>query len=169
MRRIALFVLLLATAALVETTLLSYVAVGGFRPDLLVLIVAVSALRDGPVTGTALGFVAGTLHDLLLSGSVLGIHALVLVVVGYAVGVLRTSVPRESITAPLVVAFASGFVATAGYGVLSGLFSDGVLLTTGVGATALVVAVYNTLLAPVAVTVVRGLDRRYPRQRSVVI
>lgn len=161
--------LVLVTAALLQTAFVPLVVLGGFRPDLLLLVAVAFALRDGPATGVRVGFAAGLLMDLLLNESAMGLSALVYVAVAYAVGVVRPYLAQGSITAPLLLAFLSGLIATSGYGVLSRLMGDQRFTVTLVTSASLFVAFFNTLLAPPVVGLVRWLTHRFPLEGAAVV
>ncbi len=167
MARTIVVALVLVTAALIQTAVLPQIPLGGFTPDLMLLVTAAFAMRDGAGTGVRVGFAAGLLTDLLLQESAVGITALVFVGVGYTVGLARPYLAPESITAPLLLAFLSGLIGTAGYGVLSRLLGDERFTLELVVAASVVVAVLNSLLAPVVVGLVRRLDGAFPVDRAV--
>jgi rod shape-determining protein MreD len=160
--RVAVIALVLVTAALLQTTLFPFLMLAGFRPDLLLLVTAVFALREGALTGLRVGFAAGLVSDLLLNQSAVGLSALVYLGVGYTIGLARPYLAPESVTAPVILAFLSGLVGTAGFGVLSRLLGDERYTSALVLQASLFVALYNTLLAPVADGVVARLARRFP-------
>ncbi|MCC5949946.1 MAG: rod shape-determining protein MreD [Nitriliruptoraceae bacterium] len=154
--------LTILTAVVLQTALFPVLTLAGFRPDLLLLVVLAVALEDGPAAGVRVGGVAGLLHDLLLSQAPLGLGMLVLSAVGYGAGVTRPYLAPGSITAPLLLAFLTGALATGGYGVLAGLLGDDRTTVTLVIQGALSVALYNTLLAPIVLGAVRRLSDRFP-------
>ncbi len=157
--------LALVTAALLQTALFPQFALGGFRPDLLLLLTAAFALRAGPVTGTVVGFVAGLLNDLLLVQPAVGLSAVTLLLVGYGVGLARPYLAVGSVTVPVAVAFATGLAATVVYGLLSRLLGvTGYTLELVVEASILV-ALYNALLAPPVFAAVGWLVERFPSER----
>lgn len=162
MLRVALVALVLVTAGIVQTALLPHVPLGGFTPDLLLLTTTAFAMRDGAGTGVRVGFAAGLLADLLLQQSAMGLTALVFVGVGYTVGLARPYLAPESVTAPVLLAFLSGLLGTAGFGILSRLLGDDRFTLELVLTNSAVVAVLNTLLAPIVVGLVRLLDARFP-------
>lgn len=166
MKRAAVIGLLLISAALVQTALFPYLALGGFRPDLLLLLTAALALRDGPLTGTLVGFSAGLLNDLLLVQATVGISPLVLVCVGYLVGVARPYLALGSVTVPLAIAAGSGLLATLAFGIVSRLLGDPRFSLELIGRASVLVAIYNTLLAPVAFSVAAGISERFPPERA---
>lgn len=162
MTRAAIVALVLVTAALLQTSLFPYLMLAGFRPDLLLLVTAVFALREGALTGLRVGFAAGILTDLLLHQSPVGLSALVYLGVGYTIGLARPYLAPESVTAPVIMAFLSGLLGTAGYGLLSRLLGDERYTMALVLQASLFVALYNTLLAPIVSGVVSRLGRRFP-------
>lgn len=160
--RTAVVALVLLTAALLQTTLFPYLMLAGFRPDLLLLVTAVFALHEGALAGLRVGFAAGILTDLLLNQSPVGLSALVYLGVGYTIGLARPYLAPESVTAPVIMAFLSGLLGTAGYGLLSRLLGDERYTSTLVLQASLFVALYNTLLAPIVSGIISRLGRRFP-------
>ena len=160
--RLAILALVLVTVAVLQTALFPLVTLAGFRPDLLLLVVVMVAAHDGPMAGARVGAAAGLLADLLAVEASAGLSLLVYAVVGHAVGVVRPYLAADSLTAPIVLAFASGVVATFAHGSLVTLLAD-----VGVGAElvvtgALAVGLYNALLAPLAGPPLRSLLDRHP-------
>lgn len=88
-------------AAVVQTSMLNPVDLGGGTPDLLlVTLVAVSLLR-GPIYGAAAGFFAGLVVDTALLGT-LGQTSLLLTVAGYWIGRYGETTGRDRTHAPLL-------------------------------------------------------------------
>ncbi|PSO55405.1 MAG: rod shape-determining protein MreD [Actinobacteria bacterium QS_5_72_10] len=85
-------VTLLSTAALVavllDTVVLADLTLVGVAPATVPVMVIAVAFSDGPGRAMALGFGVGLLSDLISTGLV-GVSALVLVLVAYAIGVAR--------------------------------------------------------------------------------
>ena len=69
------------------------------RPDAMLLLTIVSALIAGPERGAVLGFAAGVLVDLTLQ-TPFGLSALVLCLVGFAVGQLQAAILRSAWSIP---------------------------------------------------------------------
>lgn len=142
---------LVALAVVCQVSVLSRLPLPGGPPELVVLVVAVVALRDGPVAGMLAGFAGGLLADLIPpSDSPLARSALVLVVVGELVGVLRRRwagwVHRMLLVA--VATVLAGF-AEAGLALVLGAGGGGGLLPRVATATG-----YNLVLAPVLLVLV---------------
>jgi rod shape-determining protein MreD len=145
-----------------QTALLPLLSVGGFRADLLLLVVLAIALKDGALPGLRVGFAAGLFTDLLVAQAPVGLATLVMTGIGYAVGIARPYLAPGSFTAPLLLAFASGLLGTAGYGVLAALLGEGGVDLLLLAQAALGVALFNTLLAPIVLGGVRRLSERFP-------
>jgi rod shape-determining protein MreD len=161
--------LLLVTAVLVQTALFPFLALGGFRPDLLLLLVVGIALSDGVMPGLRVGFAAGLMTDLLVDQAPVGLGALVYTGVGYTIGLARPYLAPDSLTAPVLLAFVSGLLGTAGYGVLSLLLGDERVTGPMLLQASASVALYNTLLAPIVFGIVRRLSDRFPLEAAGVL
>jgi rod shape-determining protein MreD len=160
--RLVVVTLLLVTAALLQTALFPFLSLAGFRPDLLLLVVVAVALADGPMAGGRVGFAAGLLSDLLVSQAQVGLAALVFGGIGFAIGMARPYLAPESITAPLILAFLSGAFGTAAYGILALLLGEERVTLPLLLQASLLVALYNTLLAPLALGLLHRLSDRFP-------
>jgi rod shape-determining protein MreD len=160
--RVLVVSLLLITAALLQTALFPFLSLAGFRPDLLLLVVVAVALHDGSMAGTRVGFAAGLLSDLLVAQAQVGLAALVYSGIGFVIGFARPYLAPESFTAPLIAAFLSGLLGTAGYGVLTLLLGDERVTLPLLMQASLLVALYNTLLAPIVLGIVSRLSDRFP-------
>jgi rod shape-determining protein MreD len=161
-RRALVIALLLMSALVLQTAMFPAITLLGFRPDLLLLVVVAVALHDGPLAGLRVGVVAGLLTDLLVVQAPVGLAVLVHTGVGYAIGLARPYLAPESISAPILLAFVSGVIGTAGYGVLAVLLGEERLPPAYLLQAALAVGLYNTLLAPIVLGVVKRLATRFP-------
>lgn len=72
-------------AAIVQTSILNAVELGGGTPDLLLVTLVAVALLRGPIYGAAAGFLGGLVVDTALLGT-LGQTSLLLTVAGYWIG-----------------------------------------------------------------------------------
>lgn len=100
-----------------------YLAIGGVVPNFLLLVVVTLALVEGPVWGSASGFAAGLLFDLIGSGPV-GPMAFVLSVVGYAAGALQANLFAEGWLLPLTVLGVASLTAGLAYGLILALLGQ---------------------------------------------
>ncbi len=162
--RVFVIALLITTAAAIQTAVLPMVSFGGFRPDLLLLVVVAFAVQDGPEAGVRIGFVAGLVTDLLLETSAIGVAALTLALVGYIVGAARPYLAPNSLTAPLLLGLLGSAIGSLLLGGLSSILGDadtsfGLLVTA-----ALYVGVVNTVLIGFVLKFTKGLSSRFPAE-----
>lgn len=104
-----LYLFLLGTALVLQTTVLDQVALRGVKPDLVLLLAALSGFLLGPREGAFLGFVGGAMMD-LFAGSYIGLNALAVMTAGYLAGEAGERLYRES----ALVATGVTFFAAAG-------------------------------------------------------
>lgn len=166
MGRALLVGLVLVVAALLQVSVLPIIAVSGYVPDLLLLLVIAFALEDGTLTAVRVAFPAGLLLDLLSTNVPLGLSVLVYLGIGYAVGVARSHVSPESVTAPVLFVAAGTFMGVGGYGVLSALLARQSATLELIAEATLVATLYGVLLAPAAMALVRYVDRQFPLDLS---
>lgn len=168
MARVLAFTAAGFTVLLLATVIAPSFAVFGHRPDLLVLLVLAIAYHDGPASGARAGFTAGLVGDLLSSASgPVGVGALIVLLVGYGVGVLRPYLSGTAMAGQLAVAAGGTMIAVLGYGFLGLLLdvapADPILALQ----TAVTVGLYNAVLAPFVFVGVRRLSNVFPRSSAV--
>ncbi|OGF16353.1 MAG: rod shape-determining protein MreD [Candidatus Eisenbacteria bacterium RBG_16_71_46] len=95
MRGVAALLVAVVVALLLRSTALSALAARGVVLDVLAFATVLWALRYGETWGSSLGFALGLAAD-LDAAHWLGRHALVLTLIGYAVGRLSHTLVRES-------------------------------------------------------------------------
>lgn len=104
---------LLAAAALLQSTVGARIAVAEGRPNLVLLLVIAWAVHRGIEEGVVGGVVGGLLLD-VLSGAPFGLNAIVMALVGLAVGVREPGIYRSSV----LLLSTTAFLTTLGYHVL---------------------------------------------------
>jgi rod shape-determining protein MreD len=111
-RKTILAVLLVATAVVVQLSVINGLNLpGGGVPDLVLVVVAALALADGPISGMIIGFAAGLCLDIAPPASqLIGQYALVFCLAGWAAGRLGMLATRSAFrsTALLAVVIALG-------------------------------------------------------------
>ncbi len=160
---IYLVVPLLASAAILQATIVPHLAILGVFADLPLLVVASWGLLRGAKEGIVWGFVAGLAVD-LLSGAPFGAATLGLIAAGFLSGLGQVTVGRTHLALSAVVVF----LATIAYDVLFLL----VIQISGGAATwvdslvrlILPSAVLNAVLAPVVFLFLRWLSNRLRRE-----
>ena len=154
MRGLGAFLIGMVVVLLLRSTALSPLAARGIVVDVLAFATVFWALRNGAVWGASFGFMIGLAADLDATHW-MGRHALVLSIVGYAVGRLARTLERESgrtqlVIIGLAVAVHQAWVVPFELGGLEGVGSGwpyllarvfiGALATAPVGALVLVAA-----------------------------
>jgi rod shape-determining protein MreD len=153
-RRIVVWIALLVTALLLQTTVFAQIQLAGAKPDLVYMLTIILAYLEGPSSGALAGFTGGMAEDFLLNQPK-GITALTLTLVGYAVGMARQYIVSPS---PLLPVFLVGGATTAGF-LFFGLVRF--LLNQPVGGfgellrIALLTGAYNAVLTPIVFPIVR--------------
>ena len=112
---------------LAQWLLFDNLRVWNVAPDVVLLYVAVVALRYGRVAGAVAGFSAGMLMDLLVMPGFLGLGALVKTVLGFVVGIFRSE-RGEQLRFDPFTAFVGALVLAA---VHNGLMVIGIALDEG--------------------------------------
>jgi rod shape-determining protein MreD len=103
---------------LLQSTILSKIAIRGVRPDLALIVLIFVSMRRGSMVGQVSGFATGFLED-LMNVSPLGFHSLMRTVIGYAYGLLSGNMFIDPILLPIVLTV----IATILKGILAGIIS----------------------------------------------
>lgn len=108
MNRVAMYSVL-AVILLIHLTVLNYISIFGFKPDLLLIAVVFAALFFGSGAGLEVGIVAGLGKD-MLALDYLGMNALSLGLTGLLIGAMHAKFFKESrLTRAIIVFFFSAF------------------------------------------------------------
>ena len=143
----------LITLLTVQLGVLDGFALFGVQPDLMLLAAIAAGIAAGPHRGAAIGFASGMLYDLMLQ-TPLGLSALTYAIMAYLVGSLQDSVLRAAWWIPVATATAASFFGVILYGVLGTVLGED-LVGWDLLRTALIVALLNTLFAPLVVRAMR--------------
>lgn len=160
-RRIVLCGLLIIVSVVIEVTVLAPLDFPGATPSLVLVMVAAIAFAFGPVTGSASGFAAGILLDLAPPATgTLGISALILTLVGYALGRVFDSDTRPVVLTTVLTAGAAAIAIVAG-AALGGLLGNPRIIWSDVPVMVLTGALYAAILALPIVPIVKRLSRAF--------
>jgi rod shape-determining protein MreD len=94
--------LLALVAVVLQTTVISQIAVGGVGPDLVFLMVLFFALQRDTTLGLWTAFGLGLLQD-IAGGGPLGLNAMILLCVAYAIGYVRRHFFKENVSAQVLM------------------------------------------------------------------
>ncbi len=167
-RRAIVSAILLVLAVLIEVTVLAPLPFPGATPTLVLVVVVILAAQFGAATGAIAGFAGGLLLDIAPpAAGTIGISALLLTVVGYAVGRFAESDDRPWWSFAILAALAAPLVVLAG-AVLGGLLGDPRVRWEDVVGLMLSAAAYALVLGLILILPLRRLCRwavpeAYPR------
>lgn len=164
--RLAVVVLSLLTALLLQGTVLARLSFLQSKPDLVLVVVVCFALADGPAVGMGAGFGAGLVADLLGTHTV-GLLALVLCIVGYAAGVIRSYFDRLATFTPMLVVGGLTAVSVLFYAGLGALLGDPRITPEPVVRSLLLTSLYDVVLTPFVFGAVTALRSRSDDPRGV--
>ena len=105
----------LASAHVLQTSLLPFIGFRGVSPDLLLLLVVSFSFLRGSRLGVFMGFFAGLLQDLSM-GTFFGINIFTKMLVGYICGAFSNRVFKEQVFLPIM---ASAIATTMSYFILA--------------------------------------------------
>jgi len=159
-----LFILLLGVLALLQSTVLPYVAILGVRPDLVLLAVVSWTLLRGLGEGLVWAFVGGLWLD-LLSGGPFGISALTLVLVAFLVSLLEASLFREHIVLVMLIVIGAGLLHGIFYVVFLRLGHQPAATLAAIWRIVIPAALYTSLLTPAVFPPIRWLHRVTGREQ----
>lgn len=149
----------LLAALAVATVLPRFGVPARFRPDLVVLLVAASAVVRGPAQGALLGLAAGWVVDLVPpGGSPLGLTALLYAAAGATAGLFHRGAHRSLLGALLGLAAATLVVELGGVCVV--ILGDGTVDLAAAATRTLVTLAVGLLALPALLGVDRALTRR---------
>ena len=101
---IARYILLLGLAFVLQTTWLDFISISALKPDLILLIITIIALREGPILATLLGFSIGLLQDAYAPAD-FGLNTLLKCTAGFAVGHGRSRVVSDNLQVQVALVF----------------------------------------------------------------
>ncbi|HEV8087853.1 MAG TPA: rod shape-determining protein MreD [Actinomycetota bacterium] len=156
MRRVLALIAVIVTAILLQSTVFSQLRLLGVRPELLYLVTILIALQEGPNEGAIVGFTCGLAQDMLLDQP-MGITALTLTLLGYAVGMARQYIVSPSPLVPTIVVAISTALGVAFYEIVTFLLGQFEAGFTYAVKVALLTALYNAVLTPILAPLLRRI------------
>jgi rod shape-determining protein MreD len=156
MRRVLALIAVIVTAILLQSTVFSQLRLLCVRPELLYLVTILIALQEGPNEGAIVGFTCGLAQDMLLDQP-MGITALTLTLLGYAVGMARQYIVSPSPLVPTIVVAISTALGVAFYEIVTFLLGQFEAGFTYAVKVALLTALYNAVLTPILAPLLRRI------------
>jgi rod shape-determining protein MreD len=157
--------LVLLLFLVVELTVLDHLRVFGAGPDIMLLLAIAAGIVGGPRVGALFGFAAGIVLDLFLE-TPMGLSALVFCIVGYAVGNIQGGVLRAAWWIPVVTTFVASVAGVLLYALIATVVGQPHLVTTHLLVVTGVVGVFNAVVSPFALRLVRWSLSGYEPERA---
>lgn len=107
--KIIAYTICILTLNLLQTTVLEHIEIYHVKPNLPLVFIVSIALLTGHVEGAVVGFFMGLTWD-MLSGGLLGFHALLGIYLGLVVGLLNRRLYRENLMVVVFFSFVSTLV-----------------------------------------------------------
>mgnify|MGYP000401336157 CR=1 FL=1 len=99
-KRVAVTVLIVLAAYLLQCTLFNHLELAGIKPNLILIVTASFGFMRGQKEGMLVGFFAGLITDIQF-GTILGFYALLYLVIGFVNGLFEQLYFDEDIKLPL--------------------------------------------------------------------
>jgi rod shape-determining protein MreD len=165
MRSFVWGVLLAGAIAVLQSTVLRFIAIAGVQPDLVLIVVIFLAHKNGSMIGQLVGFVAGVVID-SFGLAPLGFHALIYTVLGAAFGVTRGKIFVDAVFLPLlfgvVAVLVKGLLALA----LSGLYSIDPVASRILAGGFLIEIGYTAIVVPILFGILSLFKALQPDRRK---
>ncbi|MFP5319081.1 MAG: rod shape-determining protein MreD [Acidimicrobiia bacterium] len=150
---------------IVHTTLLPELRIAGVMPDVMLLAAVAAGLEAGPGYGAVMGFASGMLADLLLP-TPLGLSALAFTLVGYAVGLAKAGLLRDSPGFPVAVAFVASSAGVGLFALVGSMIGETGLVNAHLATIMLVVGIANGILVLPVLRLLRWSLAGRPPERA---
>lgn len=148
MKTYASEIILLFSAVIVETAILSNITILPEVPDIMLIALLFISLKNGRIHGQVLGFLSGLFLD-LMSGVPLGFNSIVRTVIGYVCGIFGMSMNSSGIFIPALFGFC-GTIFKAVFSWIVSILFPMMLNSAGIfSANFIFEIVCNTLLTPI--------------------
>ena len=159
MLRVLILSLIAITNFVLQSTLFSYIAIGGIKPNTAIILTVSYAILRGDIEGAIFGFAMGFLQDVFF-GNVLGLYALLGALVGFICGKPFKDFFTENYLLPVVLVFASMLAYEFVFYIFSFLIYGRTDFLYYFKRIILSETVYTTVLSLVIYRVVYGINRR---------
>lgn len=125
MKRLIVYFIEIIVCFIIQSSMFPFLALADIMPNLLLILTVSSAYMRGRMAGLLIGFFSGLLVDLLygsyvighysLSGeyvsySIIGIHTLLYLLIGYLIGYTHRFYSHDDYTLPLIITAVSDFI-----------------------------------------------------------
>ncbi|MBO5137299.1 MAG: rod shape-determining protein MreD [Spirochaetaceae bacterium] len=160
---------LMTILILVETALLSNIAILPAIPDLILLALLYISINNGSLTGEVSGFFSGLILD-FLSAAPLGLNSLLRTIIGFFCGIFHKILNVDSFFIPMLLGFIGTVIKVILLQFISFFFPNGIITYQIFSVSFFAELIMNTLLAPLMFFLLSFFSSflvAEPRQRGV--
>ena len=157
MKRFFITAIIIVLCFLMQTTVFQSIALAGKVPNLILIVVVAIAYMRGKKEGMYVGFASGLLIDFVY-GDVIGMYAVLLVVIGYVVGICNEIYYRDELSVPIILIAISDFMFNFAYYVFNFLLRGRLDVLYYIRRTILPEVVYTVLVAVVLYQLLHTLN-----------
>ena len=157
MKRFFITAIIIVLCFLMQTTVFQSIALAGEVPNLILIVVVAIAYMRGKKEGMYVGFASGLLIDFVY-GDVIGMYAVLLVVIGYVVGICNEIYYRDELSVPIILIAISDFMFNFAYYVFNFLLRGRLDVLYYIRRTILPEVVYTVLVAVVLYQLLHTLN-----------
>jgi len=136
------------------------IGIRGVSPDLLLIMVSLSALILGPLPGQVIGFITGLVIDLIPPAGLLGISAFTFTLIGYGVGVVGQKIFGNSIVLTISLLFFVTIIKAVVLSMFAALFLKPGYFGYFVQGKVFLEAVLNSLISPVLYFIITKIEAK---------
>ena len=108
MKRVIIYFIEIIICFVLQSSLYQFISLANVMPNLLLILIVSTAYMRGRTTGMVLGFFCGLLLDIEY-GSLIGLYALLMMIIGYVAGFANRIYSRDDYTLPLLFIAAADF------------------------------------------------------------
>ena len=159
MKRFIITTVTVILCFLLQTTVFQSLALAGEVPNLMLVVVVAIAYMRGKKEGMYVGFASGMLIDLIY-GDLIGMNAVLMVSVGYLVGICNEIYYRDQLSVPIVLVGVSDFLFNFVFYIFNFLLRGRFHVLYYIWYTILPEMVYTVLVACVLYKVLHSINYR---------
>lgn len=159
MKRFIITTVTVILCFLLQTTVFQSLALAGEVPNLMLVVVVAIAYMRGKKEGMYVGFASGMLIDLIY-GDLIGMNAVLMVLVGYLVGICNEIYYRDQLSVPIILVGVSDFLFNFVFYIFNFLLRGRFHVLYYIWYTILPEMVYTVLVACVLYKVLHSINYR---------
>lgn len=157
MKRFFITAAIVILCFLLQTTVFQNIALAGEVPNLILIVVVAVAYMRGRMEGMYVGFASGLLIDFVY-GDLIGMNAVLLVIIGYLVGICNEIYYRDELSVPIILIAISDFMFNFAFYVFNFLLRGRLDVLYYIRRTILPEVVYTVLVSVVLYQLLHSLN-----------